>query len=231
MLFMCRSNHSDPIHLGSSRVRGKIWVIKKGGTLENNVNKGKDKVIRRLGQRKKIDIPRVSRRGMGLEQFDRRIIESHNFSMVVSNCLRMYYLKKQQQHNCWKERERRERNDQCIFLHKSIKLKWLSKIITMSYQLLAMQWSNIIFSTLVIGCVDGLSKISFRVFHNRMQKLVIEFILYVILLKGFMYKYLELLNLVGLMCVSLHFWKRFLNDLGSYQRLFIDQQRHHWRIF
>ena len=78
-----------------------------------------------------------------------------------------------------------------------------------------MQWSSIICLTLLIGCVEGLSKISVRVFHDRMQRLVIEFRPYFTLLKGFMYKHSELLNLVGLMCISLHFWKKFSNDLGS----------------
>ena len=79
-----------------------------------------------------------------------------------------------------------------------------------------MQWSSITCLTLLIGCVEGLSKISVRVFHDRMQRLVIEFIPYFTLLKGFMYKLSELLSLVGLMCISLHFWKKFSNDLGSF---------------
>ena len=59
--------------------------------------------------------------------------------------------------------------------------------------------------TLLIGYVKGLSKISVRVFHDRMQKLVIQFTPYFTLSKGFMYKHSEQLNLVGVMCTSLHF--------------------------
>ena len=83
-----------------------------------------------------------------------------------------------------------------------------------------MQWSSIICLTFLIGCVEGLSKISVRVFHDRMQRLVIEFMPYFTLLKGFMYKHSELLNLFGLMCILLHFlkkmiWEAFLLEMSE----------------
>ena len=52
-------------------------------------------------------------------------------------------------------------------------------------------------------------------FHYFMQSFVIEFIPYVTLLKWGMYKDSALLNLVGLVCTSLHLRKKFSKDLGS----------------
>ena len=66
-----------------------------------------------------------------------------------------------------------------------------------------------------IESVEGFSRISVMLFHEFMQIFVIEFIPYVTLLQRGMYKDSALLNLVGLVCTSLHLRKKFSKDLGS----------------
>ena len=68
---------------------------------------------------------------------------------------------------------------------------------------------NIIFFSSDIESVEGFSGISVMLFHEFMQIFEIEFIPYVTLLKRGMYKDSALLNLVGLVCTSLHLRKNF----------------------
>ena len=82
---------SPPPPRGIAGVWGKLCVIKKGQALEDEVKKGgrhwtmkgikwliraeqgRNKLIKRLGQPQKSDIPGSAWRGMGVEQFDWRI--------------------------------------------------------------------------------------------------------------------------------------------------------------
>ena len=76
--------------------------------------------------------------------------------------------------------------------------------------------SNIFFFSSDVESMEGFSRSSVMLFQELMQIFVIEFIPYVTLLKGGIYKHSALLNLVGLIWISLHLWKKFSKDLGSF---------------
>ena len=100
-----------------------------------------------------------------------------------------------------------------IFVAHSIKLKWLNKIIVISYQRLATQWPNMIFSILIIGCVECLMFESNGWYWNSH---CIFGILRYYTLKCIMYIHSELLNFIRLMYILLHFLKKVWNDFRDF---------------
>ena len=76
------------------------------------------------------------------------------------------------------------------------------------------------------GSVEGDSRIWAKLIHERMQLFVTEFIPYVTLLTRDMYRHSELFSRVGILWISLHFWKKCSNDSGIFPLRNEELRRH-----